>query len=91
MNSHLKARGQVYKQSPPLTAPVGAVHPKENFPLCVRVMPFIALSKWESAPDHARSDHISRDEKDRYEYLTAQNITHSAAARATVKTSGEMH
>jgi len=57
----------------------------------VSVMPVIALSKWESAPDHAKSNHISGDEKDQYEYLTAQNLTHCAAVRATVKTSGEMH
>lgn len=54
-------------------------------------MPFVAFSKWESAPGRARSNHISGDEKGQYEYLTAQNITHRAAVRATVKASGEMH
>lgn len=54
-------------------------------------MLFTALSKQEPAPDHARSNHVSGDEKDRYEHLTAENITHGAAVWATVKTSRETH
>lgn len=90
MNPHLQAQGQVYKQSPHWLPPERALHPKENFPLCVSD-DFTALSKWEFAPDHARTNHVSGDEKDQNECLKTQNITHGAAGRATVKTSGELH
>lgn len=74
----------------PWLPPERGLHPKENFPLGVSDA-FIALSKWEFAPHHARTSHVSGGEKDQNECLKTQNITHRAAGRVTVKTSGEMH
>lgn len=70
MNSCLKACRQVCEQSPHCLPPVRAAHPKEKFPLCVRMMPCTALSKRGSAPDHTRSDRISRDQKEQDEHVT---------------------